>query len=118
MEITKKLSNLKLVTQTQVDLAYIAALSGQAEDAKDDCVKLQKDIQFINQIGGQLFSCYSNTDGQDLWMESLTNGVDKTIKDAQTLLEKLDGDETADFRSVLGTLVKDCADIKDAVVNG
>jgi len=86
MDILNKLSNLKLITQTQVDLSYISSF---LPENSEEIAKLNQDVLFITQIGSQLFNVRTevNPSTQMVWFEALDMGLKKCISDAEDIMD-------------------------------
>jgi hypothetical protein len=116
MDIATTLSDLKLVTSTQVDLSYFNHLAGQIFSDSTLYANIQSDIQFINQIGGQLFNYFSNPNPntQKVWYIALAAGLTEAITDAGNLITAIPADSAkgADLTTVLNIFVTDCKAIQ------
>ena len=58
-DISSNLNDLKLITSTQVDLSYFNSLVSSVFSDPTIYANIQSDVQFINQIGGQLFNYFT-----------------------------------------------------------
>ena len=61
-DISTNLNDLKLITSTQVDLSYFNSLVSSVFDDPSIYASIQSDVQFINQIGGQLFNYFTRSE--------------------------------------------------------
>ena len=111
-DITRSLNELKLITSTQVDLSYFNSLVSQVFSDPNVYANIQSDVQFINQIGGQLFNYFSASDPntQKIWYVALESGLNQSIDDANNLIGKipLDNPKGADLTTVLNIFIADC----------
>ena len=118
-DISTNLNNLKLVTSTQVDLSYFNSLVGQVFSDPGVYANIQSDVQFINQIGGQLFNYFSNPEPstQKIWYVALASGLSQSITDANNLITQIPSDNPrrTDLTTVLNTFIVDCQAIQKII---
>jgi len=118
-DIATKLNDLKLVTSTQVDLSYFNSLASQVFSDPNVYANIQADIQFINQIGGQLFNYFSSSDPntQKIWYVALASGLTQSISDANALIAKIPTDKPKgpDLTAVLNIFIADCQAIQKII---
>ncbi len=118
-EITRSLNELKLITSTQVDLSYFNSLVGQVFSDSSVYANIQSDVQFINQIGGQLFNYFSNPEPstQKIWFVALASGLSQSITDANNLIAKIPSDNSrgTDLTTVLNIFIADCQAIQKII---
>lgn len=118
-EITRSLNELKLITSTQVDLSYFNSLVGQVFSDSSVYANIQSDVQFINQIGGQLFNYFSNPEPstQKIWYVALASGLSQSITDANNLIAKIPSDNSrgTDLTTVLNIFIADCQAIQKII---
>ena len=80
---------------------------------------IQSDVQFINQIGGQLFNYFSNTDPdtQKIWYVALASGLTQSITDANNLIAKIPSENPKgpDLTTVLNIFIADCQAIQKII---
>ena len=111
-DISTNLNDLKLITSTQVDLSYFNSLVSSVFDNPSIYASIQSDVQFINQIGGQLFNYFTAADPstQKIWYVALKSGLTQSINDANNLIGKipLDNPKGADLTTVLNIFIADC----------
>ena len=111
-DISTNLNDLKLITSTQVDLSYFNSLASSVFSDPSIYASIQSDVQFINQIGGQLFNYFSASDPntQKIWYVALESGLNQSINDANNLISKvpLDNPKGADLTTVLNIFIADC----------
>jgi len=117
--VTTSLNDLKLVTSTQVDLSYFNSLANQVFSNPTVYANIQSDIQFINQIGGQLFNYFSNPDPstQKIWYVALASGLTQSITDANSLITQIPSGSAAgpDLTTVLNIFIADCQAIQKVI---
>lgn len=113
------LDNLKLVTATQIDLSYFNSIVGYVFKDPSIYASVTSDVQFINQIGGQLFNYFSNQDPatQKVWYIALASGCNQTILDATNLITQIPADNPkgSDLAVVLNILINDCQSIQKII---
>ena len=118
-DVTTTLTDLKLVTSTQVDLSYINSLAPQVFGDQKVYANIQSDIQFINQIGGQLFNYFSNPDPdtQKIWYVALAAGLTQSISDTNALIAQIPTDKPKghDLKDVLNIFITDCQAIQKII---
>ena len=118
-DITRSLNELKLITSTQVDLSYFNSLVGQVFSDPSVYANIQSDVQFINQIGGQLFNYFSNTDPdtQKIWYVALASGLTQSIADTNALIAQIPADKPKgpDLTAVLNIFIADCQAIQKII---
>ena len=118
-DIATKLNDLKLVTSTQVDLSYFNSLASQVFSDPNVYANIQADVQFINQIGGQLFNYFSNPDPntQKIWYVALASGLTQSIVDANNLIERIpyENPKGPDLTAVLNIFIADCQAIQKII---
>jgi len=111
-DISSNLNDLKLITSTQVDLSYFNSLASNVFSDPSIYANIQSDVQFINQIGGQLFNYFSASDPstQKIWYVALKSGLTESINDANNLIGKIpqDNPKGADLTTVLNIFIADC----------
>jgi len=111
-DISTNLNDLKLITSTQVDLSYFNSLASSVFDDPGIYASIQSDVQFINQIGGQLFNYFSASDPntQKIWYVALKSGLNQSINDANNLIGKipLENPKGADLTVILNVFIADC----------
>ena len=111
-DISTNLNDLKLITSTQVDLSYFNSLASNIFSDPSIYANIQSDVQFINQIGGQLFNYFSASDPstQKIWYVALKSGLTQSINDANDLITKIPQDvpKGADLTTVLNIFIADC----------
>ncbi len=111
-DISTNLNDLKLITSTQVDLSYFNSLVSSVFSDPSIYASIQSDVQFINQIGGQLFNYFTAADPstQKIWYVALASGLNQSINDANNLISKipLDNPKGADLTTVLNIFITDC----------
>ena len=111
-DISTNLNDLKLITSTQVDLSYFNSLAGSVFSDPGIYANIQSDVQFINQIGGQLFNYFTASDPstQKIWYVALASGLTQSINDANNLISKIpqDAPKGADLTTVLNIFIADC----------
>ena len=111
-DISTNLNDLKLITSTQVDLSYFNSLAGSVFSDPSIYANIQSDVQFINQIGGQLFNYLTASDPntQKIWYVALKSGLTQSINDANNLIGKIpqDNPKGADLTTVLNIFITDC----------
>jgi hypothetical protein len=121
-DVATSLNDLKLITSTQVDLSYFNSLASQVFSDPGMYANIQSDVQFINQIGGQLFNYFSNPDPstQKIWYVALASGLSQSITDANNLIAKIPADnpKKTDLTTVLNTFIADCQAIQKMTSNG
>ena len=93
-DISTNLNDLKLITSTQVDLSYFNSLVSSVFSDPTIYANIQSDVQFINQIGGQLFNYFTASDPstQKIWYVALKSGLTESINDANNLIDKIPQD--------------------------
>ena len=73
---------------------------------------IQSDVQFINQIGGQLFNYFTASDPstQKIWYVALKSGLTQSINDANNLISKIPQEDPkgADLTVILNVFIADC----------
>ena len=118
-DISTNLNDLKLITSTQVDLSYFNSLVSSVFDDPSIYANIQSDVQFINQIGGQLFNYFSASDPntQKIWYVALKSGLTQSINDANNLIGKIpqDNPKGADLTTVLNIFITDCQSIQKII---
>ena len=111
-DISTNLNDLKLITSTQVDLSYFNSLASNVFSDPSIYANIQSDVQFINQIGGQLFNYFTASDPntQKIWYVALKSGLNQSIDDANDLISKipLENPKGADLTTVLNIFITDC----------
>ncbi len=111
-DISTNLNDLKLITSTQVDLSYFNSLVSSVFSDPSIYASIQSDVQFINQIGGQLFNYFTASDPntQKIWYVALKSGLNQSIDDANDLISKIPQDvpKGADLTTVLNIFITDC----------
>jgi hypothetical protein len=121
-DVTTTLTDLKLVTSTQVDLSYINSLAPQVFGDPKIYANIQSDVQFINQIGGQLFNYFSNSDPdtQKIWYVALAAGLTQSISDTNALISQVPTDKPKgpDLKAVLDIFIADCQAIQKIIPQG
>jgi len=119
-DISTNLKDLKIITTTQVDLSYFNILVGQIFSDPSIYASIQSDVQFINQIGSQLFNCFSNPDPntQKIWYIALESGLTQSINDANNLISKIPSGNPkgADLTTVLNVFITDCQLIQKEII--
>ena len=119
-DIGTNLKDLKIITTTQVDLSYFNILVGQVFSDPSIYANIQSDVQFINQIGSQLFNCFSNPDPntQKIWYIALESGLTQSINDANNLISKIPSGNPkgADLTTVLNVFITDCQLIQKEII--
>ncbi|RTK93881.1 MAG: hypothetical protein EKK61_00525 [Rickettsiales bacterium] len=118
-DISTNLNDLKLITSTQVDLSYFNSLVGAVFSDPSIYASIQSDVQFINQIGGQLFNYFTASDPntQKIWYVALKSGLNQSIDDANDLISKipLENPKGADLTTVLNIFITDCQSIQKII---
>ncbi len=111
-DISTNLNDLKLITSTQVDLSYFNSLAGSVFSDPSIYANIQSDVQFINQIGGQLFNYFTASDPntQKIWYVALASGLTHSINDAKDLISKIPQEDPkgTDLTTVLNVFIADC----------
>lgn len=111
-DISSNLNYLKLITSTQVDLSYFNSLASSVFSDPGIYASIQSDVQFINQIGGQLFNYFSASDPntQKIWYVALKSGLTQSINDANNLISKIPQEDPkgADLTVILNVFIADC----------
>ena len=111
-DISTNLNDLKLITSTQVDLSYFNSLVSSVFDDPNIYASIQSDVQFINQIGGQLFNYFTASDPntQKIWYVALKSGLNQSIDDANDLISKipLENPKGGDLTVILNVFIADC----------
>ena len=111
-DISTNLNDLKLITSTQVDLSYFNSLVSSVFSDPSIYASIQSDVQFINQIGGQLFNYFTASDPntQKIWYVALASGLTQSINDANDLISKIPQDvpKGSDLTTVLNIFITDC----------
>ena len=111
-DISANLNDLKLITSTQVDLSYFNSLASSVFDNPSIYASIQSDVQFINQIGGQLFNYFTASDPntQKIWYVALKSGLNQSIDDANDLISKipLENPKGGDLTVILNIFIADC----------
>lgn len=111
-DISSNLNYLKLITGTQVDLSYFNSLASSIFSDPGIYANIQSDVQFINQIGGQLFNYFTASDPstQKIWYVALKSGLTQSINDANNLIGKIPQEDPkgADLTTVLNVFIVDC----------
>ena len=111
-DISTNLNDLKLITSTQVDLSYFNSLASNVFSDPSIYANIQSDVQFINQIGGQLFNYFSASDPntQKIWYVALASGLNQSINDANNLIGKIpqDNPKVTDLTVILNVFIADC----------
>jgi len=117
--VSTLLSDLKLVNNTQVDLSYFNSLAPQVFSTPSTYSTIPSDIQFINQMGGQLFNYFSNPDPstQKIWYIALGAGLTQAITDANNLIAQIPSTAPAgaDLTTVLDIFIGDCQAIQKII---
>jgi hypothetical protein len=118
-DISSNLNDLKLITSTQVDLSYFNSLVSSIFSDPSIYANIQSDVQFINQIGGQLFNYFTASDPntQKIWYVALASGLTQSINDANNLIGKIpqDNPKGADLTIVLNIFITDCQSIQKII---
>jgi len=118
-DISTNLNDLKLITGTQVDLSYFNSLASSVFSDPGIYANIQSDVQFINQIGGQLFNYFTAADPntQKIWYVALKSGLTQSINDANNLISKIPQDvpKGADLTTVLNIFITDCQSIQKII---
>ena len=111
-DISTNLNDLKLITSTQVDLSYFNSLVSSVFSDPSIYANIQSDVQFINQIGGQLFNYFTASDPstQKIWYVALKSGLTQSINDANNLISKIPSGNPkgADLTVILNVFIADC----------
>jgi len=111
-DIQKSLTDLKVITSTQVDLSYFNSLVSSVFSDPSIYASIQSDVQFINQIGGQLFNYFTAADPstQKIWYVALASGLNQSINDANNLISKIppENPKGADLTIILNVFITDC----------
>ena len=111
-DISSNLNYLKLITSTQVDLSYFNSLASSVFSDPGIYANIQSDVQFINQIGGQLFNYFTASDPntQKIWYVALASGLTQSINDATNLISKIPQEDPkgADLTVILNVFIADC----------
>ena len=118
-DISTNLNDLKLITSTQVDLSYFNSLVSSVFSDQSIYANIQSDVQFINQIGGQLFNYFTASDPntQKIWYVALKSGLTQSINDANNLISKIpqDNPKGADLTVILNVFIADCQSIQKII---
>ena len=118
-DIAQNLSNLKKVVETQVDLSYFNSIVGQVFSDPKIYANIQSNVQFINQIGGQLFNYFSSPDpnAQKIWYVALASGLTQSIADANNLIARIPSENPKgpDLTAVLNIFIADCQAIQTII---
>ena len=118
-DVATTLTDLKLVTSTQVDLSYINSLASQVFSDQKAYANIQSNVQFINQIGGQLFNYFSNPDPstQKIWYVALAAGLTQSISDTNALITQIPADKPKgpDLKDILNIFIADCQAIQKII---
>lgn len=87
-DINTYLTNFKAVYLTQVDLSYFLQIAPLVFKDQTTYSNIKSDVQFINQIGAAVFNYFNqrNPEEQKIWFESLINGLNQGIADANALI--------------------------------
>ena len=119
-DISTNLNDLKLITSTQVDLSYFNILASNVFSDPSIYASIQSDVHFINQIGSQLFNCFSNPDPntQKIWYVALDSGLTQAIDDANNLINRIPSESPkgADLKTVLNVFITDCKLIQTEII--
>jgi hypothetical protein len=111
-DISTNLNDLKLITSTQVDLSYFNSLVSSVFSDPSIYASIQSDVQFINQIGSQLFNYFTASDPntQKIWYVALASGLNQSINDANNLISKIppENPKGSDLTTVLNIFITDC----------
>lgn len=118
-DINNNLNDLKLITSTQLDLSYFNSLVKDVFTDSTIYANIQADVQFINQIGGQIFNYFTGSDPktQQVWFIALASGIKKSINDANSLIGKIPADhpKRSDLTVILNVLISDCQSIEKII---
>ena len=111
LDVATCLKDFKLVSLTQIDLSYVMNIAPMVFQDKKVYANIQSDIQFINQIGTQLFNYFNQKDSseQKIWYQALATGLNTAIADANAVISIIPagtpyGD---DLKTVLLVLIED-----------
>jgi hypothetical protein len=119
-DISTNLKDLKIITTTQVDLSYFNIIAGQVFSDPNIYANIQSDVHFINQIGSQLFNCFSNPNPntQKIWYVALDSGLTQAIDDANNLIDGIPAESPkgADLKTVLNVFITDCKLIQTEII--
>lgn len=120
MNALTKLKNVKLITQTQVDLSLISSLYDKiANNIPVEYFILLEDVQFINQIGTQLFNHFNQKESkvQKVWYQSLDLSLTTAIDDTNKLISiiPVDSPYLEDFKAIALALIDDFNVIKSVL---
>lgn len=120
--IASSLNDLKLITSTQVDLSYFNSLAAEVFSNPSMYANIQSDVQFINQMGGQLFNYFNSTEVsiQKIWYVAFASGLSQSITDANNLITQIPAGSPKgpDLTTVLNTFVADCQAIQKIFPQG
>ena len=112
----QNLPNLKIVTQTQVDLSYFNSVVAQVFSQPSIYASIPSDVQCINQNGSYLFGYYSptNPETQKAWYLALQSSTTQTIQDSNNLISQVPegASKGPDLITILNTLITDCYSIQ------
>ena len=111
LDVETCLKNFKLISITQIDLSYVMNISPMVFKDPKVYANIQSDIQFINQIGTQLFNYFNQKDPseQKIWYQALATGLTTAIADANALILLIPAGTTygEDLKTVLLVLIDD-----------
>lgn len=118
--IVQNLLNLKIVTQTQVDMSYFNTIANQVFSDSNIYANIQSDVMFINQMGTQLFNYGSSNpdlNTQKIWYVALSSGLTQSISDANSLINKIpvSNPKGNDLITVLNVFIADCQSIQKII---
>ncbi|MCE2731238.1 MAG: hypothetical protein LW599_04020 [Rickettsiaceae bacterium] len=112
----QNLPNLKIVTQTQVDLLYFNSVVAQVFSQPSIYASIPSDVQCVNQNGSYLFGYYSpaNPETQKAWYLALQSSTTQTIEDSNNLIAQVPegAPKGSDLITILNTLITDCHSIQ------
>jgi len=119
LDINSCLRNFKSVYITQIDLSYFLQIAPLVFKDQTVYAKIKSDVQFVNQIGTQLFNYFNqkSTEEQTIWYESLKNGVNTSIADANAVKALIPPEDThaADLNVILDAFIADYQTILETI---
>ena len=121
-DMQTNINNLKLVGRTQVDLSYfnsIYPLVFSNPTVLPLCSAIQMDIQFINQMGNQLFNYYTDPDpsSRNIWYVALASELTQAMTDSNNLIAQIpqDNSKGPQLATVLNAFIADSEAIQQII---
>jgi hypothetical protein len=118
-DISTNMSNLKLINDTQVDLSYLNSVAPLVFSDPRVYSTVQIDIQFITQMGNQLFNYYANPDPdtQHIWYVALASGLTQAITDTNNVIGQIPSGNSKgpELEIVLNSFIADCQAIQNII---